>query len=289
MLTRTTVMAMETLARIIHYGASKELLFALLTLAVIVLLVGLRNREFLWGVVRSVEWVSNTVGRIIAWAVLIMVLQQALIVMLQRVFRVSEISLGPFGYAFTRDLSWFAEELRLYNAAIVALCAAYTFVQGGHVRVDLFYAAASWRARRIIDMLGSLFFVLPFMTVVWLFGWSFMWRHLVTPKVSPTDTLESLLRKSQLMRWNVETIGFSPSGFDGFFLFKILLVLFAAMMFMQGLAYFYRNLLEYLEGPESSGKFSDLEGSTEDDSAASGERAAAAEKTAPAPVTGSPA
>ena len=182
----------EWLARLIYYGASTEFLFIIIDLALIILIVGLFVRPFLWRVVRVIEGVSNAVGRTAAWFSLFMVLQQVLIVSLQRVFRVSEITLGPFGYVFTRDVSWFAEELKLYNAILVTLAAAYTFVQGGHVRVDLFYASVSFRAKRVIDMMGSLFFVLPFMTIIWLFGWFFLWRHLVTPKVASRRTSWSL-------------------------------------------------------------------------------------------------
>ena len=173
----------QSLGRLIYYGASVELLFVVFDIAIAVLAVGLWRRWLLWGVVRGIEALNNAVGRVAAWAALIMVMQQVLIVSLQRIFRVSEISAGPFGIVFTKDLSWFGEELKLYNAAIVTLCAAYTFVQGGHVRVDLFYAGMRFRARKVMDMFGSLFFVIPFMTVVWLFGWHFLWRHLVTPKV----------------------------------------------------------------------------------------------------------
>ncbi|MBC6439591.1 MAG: TRAP transporter small permease subunit [Rhodospirillales bacterium] len=249
----------EDLVKIIYYGGSIDSLFVIIDLALIVLAIGLWRRGFLWGVVRGIEAISNTVGRIAAWAVLIMILQQIMIIALQRIFLVSEITIGPFGIVFTRDLSWFSEELKLYNAMIVALCAAYTFVQGGHVRVDLVYSAVSFRKKRCLDMFGSLFFMLPFIGVIWLFGWYFLWRHLITPKVSATDTLESLERKAALVRWNVETMGFSPNGFDAYFLFKILLVAFAAMMFLQGLGHFYRSLLEYIEGPDSADRFKDFD------------------------------
>ena len=258
----------RSLSRIIYYGASVELLFVVFDVAIAVLVIGLWRRAVLWAVVRGIEAVNNAVGRMAAWAALIMVVQQVLIVSLQRIFRVSEISAGPFGIVFTKDLSWFGEELKLYNAAIVTLCAAYTFIQGGHVRVDLFYSSMRFRTRKLMDMFGSLFFVIPFMTVVWLFGWHFMWRHLVTPKVSATDSLELLLRKARLMRWNVETIGFSPSGFDGYFLFKVLLVAFAGLMFLQGLAFFYRSLLEYLEGPASENRYRDFDATFEEPVAA---------------------
>ena len=249
----------EGIVRIVHYGASVELLFVIVDVALILLVAGLFWHALLWRVVRAIEGIANAVGRWAAWAGLAMVLQQVMVVALQRIFRVSEITLGPFGLVFTKDLSWFGEELKLYNAAIVTLCAAYTFVQGGHVRVDLFYSAMGYRARRLVDMAGSLLFVLPFTAVVWLFGWSFLWRHLVTPKVSARDTLETLERKAAVLRWNVETIGFSPNGFDAYFLFKVLLLAFAGLMFLQGLGFFYRRLLEYLEGPEAEDRFRDLD------------------------------
>ncbi|MEM9794430.1 MAG: TRAP transporter small permease subunit [Pseudomonadota bacterium] len=247
----------EAMGRFIYYGGSTEFFFAVLVFFLLVLVAGLVWRRFLWGVVVGLEGFANTTGRLFAWAGLLMVLQQVMIVFLQRIFRVSEISLGPFGYSFARDLSWWSEELKLYNAMIVALCCAYTFVQGGHVRVDLFYAGMGHRVKRVTDMLGSLFFMLPAMTLTWMFGWYFLWRHLVTPKISASDSIEQVIRKSGLMKWNVETIGFSPNGFDAYFLFKVLLVGFAGMMFLQAWAFFYRSLLEFLEGPESAGKYLD--------------------------------
>jgi len=242
------------LIHFIYYGASKELFFAIFDIFMVMTVVGVFYRKFLWAVVRGFEAFANTVGRFFAWASLFMVLQQIMIVFLQRIFKVSEIAISPFGYAFTRDLSWYGEELKLYNAMIVTLAASYTFVQGGHVRVDLFYAGMRHRAKKVVDMFGSLFFIIPFMTIIWMFGWFFMWRNLVTPKVSVANSLELLERKSRLLKWNVETIGFSPNGFDGYFLFKILLISFAGMMFIQGLTFFWRSMLEFIEGEASAGK-----------------------------------
>ena len=245
------------LTRFIYYGGSSELLYFVLFLFIAITVAGLWKRGFLWLVVRVLEAFANSVGRVAAWAGLIMVLQQVMVVFLQRVFTVSQVSISPFGFPFSKDLSWFGEELKLYNAIVVCMCCSYTFVQGGHVRVDLFYAGISYRAKRIVDMFGSLFFIVPTMCLIWMYGWFFLWRHLVTPKISVTDKLEILERKARLLKWNVETIGFSPSGFDAYFLFKMLLVIFAGMMLVHGIAFFFRSLLEYLEGPESEGKYLD--------------------------------
>ncbi len=249
----------KSLIRFIYYGASKEFLFVVIDVFLIIMVLGLLYRPFLWAVVRLIEGFSNAVGRFFAWAGLIMVLQQVMIVFLQRIFRVSEISVGPFGVVFTKDLSWFGEELKLYNAMIVALVAAYTFVQGGHVRVDLVYARVSYSAKRVIDMLGSLFFIMPSMFLIWMFGWFFMWRSFVTPKFPASSTLESMLRKAPFLKENIELIGFSPNGFNAYFLFKMLLVSYAFMMIIQGAGFFYRSMLELIEGKDSEGKNLDLD------------------------------
>lgn len=246
----------KAMMRFIYYGGSTEFFFVVFDIFIVMTIIGILRPRIMWGVVIGIEWFNNRVGRLFAWAGLIMVVQQIIIVFQQRIFRVSELSFG-FGSAFTKDLSWYAEELKLYNALIVALCCAYTFTQGGHVRVDLFYSGMKHKTRRIVDMFGSLFFILPVMVLTWMYGWFFLWRHLITPKVSATDKLELLERKSRLLKWNVETIGFSPNGFDAYFLFKFLLVGFALMMMMAGVAFFYRSFLEYREGEESAGKYLD--------------------------------
>ena len=246
----------QAMMRFIYYGASRELFFVLVVALVIVTAIGMRKRAFMWGMVRGLEGFANAVGRLFAWAGLIMVIQQIIIIFMQRIFTRPDISIG-FGIPLQFDISWYAEELKLFNALVVTLCVAYTFVQGGHVRVDLFYAGAKFRTKKIVDMFGAAFFMMPFAIVTWLYGWFFMWRHLVTPNPSASDSLALLLRKSRLLKWNVETIGFSPSGFNGYFIFKVLLCMFCIMVMLQAIALFYRSWCELREGEESEGKYLD--------------------------------
>ena len=246
----------EAVMRFVYYGASMELFFVLFFIFLVVTGIGLARNSFMWGCVRVLEGFANGVGRFFAWAGLLMVLQQILIIFMQRVFAVSEISIG-FGMTFAKDVSWWSEELKLYNAMIVCLCAAYTFVQGGQVRVDLLYANMSYRTKRLFDMIGCMIFMIPAALVTWLYGWFFLWRHLVVPNPSASESLDRLLNKARALRWNVETIGFSPNGFNAYFLFKILLVAFTLMVILQAIAFFYRSYLERKEGPESEGKYLD--------------------------------
>ena len=246
----------ESLMRFIYYGASVEFFFVVFAVFLVVSVIGFINNRFMWGCVRVLEGFANTVGRFFAWAGLLMVMQQIVIIFMQRVFAVSEISLG-FGVVFTKDVSWWAEELKLYNAMIVCLCVTYTFVQGGHVRVDLVYSAVSYRTKKLIDMIGSLVFMVPAAILTWLYGWFFLWRHLVVPNPSASDSLDRLITKARALRWNIETIGFSPNGFNAYFLFKLLLVAFTAMVMLHAVAFFYRSFLELKEGPDSDGKYID--------------------------------
>ncbi len=246
----------ESLMRFVYFGASKEFLFVFIDLFIVLTIAGILYRPLMWSIVRGLETFANTIGRAAAWAGLTMVLLQILIIFLQRVFAVSQISFG-FGMSFTFDVSWWSESLKFYNAMIVALCATYTFVQGGHVRVDLIYSGVSYRTKKLIDMFGSIVFMLPAAFIVWLYGWFFMWRHLIVPNPSASNTLDQLVMKARALRWNVETIGFSPNGFNAYFLFKILLLAYTGMVIVHAVAFFYRSFLERTEGEASENKYLD--------------------------------
>ena len=248
----------QSLMRFIYYGASIELFFALSIILIFYTVIAVFYRPLMWKTVTSLETLANTTGRFFSWAGLTMVLIQIVIIFIQRIFAVSEITIG-FGLAFSFDVSWWSESLKLYNAMIVALCVTYTFVQGGHVRVDLVYSVVSYRTKRVIDMFGSIFFMLPAAILLWMYSWFFMLRHLIVPKPSASDTVEKLVMKARALRWNVETIGFSPNGFNAYFLFKMLILAYTGLIMIHAISFFYRSFLEWSEGEESEGKHLDLD------------------------------
>lgn len=248
----------KAIMRFVYYGGSIEFFFVVFTTFILLFFAGALYRPFMWRMVVFFEGIANTIGRAFAWAGLIMVIQQVLIVIMQRIFTRPDIVLG-LGIPINFDISWYAEELKLYNALVITLCATYTFVQGGHVRVDLVYANVSFRAKKIIDMFGSLVFMMPMAVITWMYSWYFMWRHLIVPKPSASDSVERLLAKSRILKWNVETIGFSPNGFTGYFIFKILLVTFAGLIFIHAWAFLMRSYAELVEGEGSEDKYKDLD------------------------------
>ena len=99
--------------------------------------------------------------------------------------------------------------------------------------------------------------ILVMAVLIWMYAWYFMWRHLIVPNPSASEPLDRLMMKARALRWNVETIGFSPNGFSAYFLFKILLVVMTGLIFVHAWAFLFRSYLEWKEGPESEHKYLD--------------------------------
>ena len=58
-------------------------------------------------------------------------------------------------------------ELIIYgHAALFMLASAWTLQTNGHVRVDIFYADASPRTKALVDLVGALVLLLPFVAVI---------------------------------------------------------------------------------------------------------------------------
>ena len=69
-------------------------------------------------------------------------------------------------YVFGLGSIWLTETIIYGHATLFMLAAAWTLREGGHVRVDIFYADAGPRRRALIDLCGALFLLLPFMLVL---------------------------------------------------------------------------------------------------------------------------
>lgn len=68
---------------------------------------------------------------------------------------------------------------------VFLLGAAYTLQHNDHVRVDVFYARFSRKGKAIADLIGTLFFLLPFSTLVIWFSWRAVFRSWAVRETSP--------------------------------------------------------------------------------------------------------
>jgi len=91
--------------------------------------------------------------------------------------------------------------------------AAWTLQQGGHVRVDIFYADASPRTRAMVDLGGALLLLLPFVAALAWFSLPYVARSWAT------------LERSR-----------ETSGLPLVYLLKTLIPTFALLLGLQGIA-----------------------------------------------------
>jgi TRAP-type mannitol/chloroaromatic compound transport system permease small subunit len=146
-----------------------------------------------------IDRLNAAIGRTVAWLCLLVVLVQFAVVLMRYTFGLGSI--------------WLSESIIYGHATLFMLAAAWTLRDGGHVRVDIFYADASPRQRAWIDFAGALLLLLPFMLVLLWFSLPYVGRS-----------------------WAILETSRETSGLPAVFLLKTLIPLFAGMMALQGVA-----------------------------------------------------
>ena len=156
-------------------------------------------------VAAAIDRLNEAIGRATSWCALAIVLIAFAVVLLRYVLGAGSI--------------WLQESIIYAHAALFLLAAAWTLKEGGHVRVDVFYAAASPRAKAWIDLLGALLLLLPFCIAIIWFSWPYVTRS-----------------------WVVLEGSRETSGLPLVFLLKTLIPLFAAMLALQGISQAIKSL-----------------------------------------------
>jgi TRAP-type mannitol/chloroaromatic compound transport system permease small subunit len=146
-----------------------------------------------------IDRLNAAIGRGAAWCAVAIVLIGFAVVLLRYVLGMGSI--------------WLQESILYFHAALFLLAAAWTLKEGGHVRVDVFYAEAAPRTKSWIDLFGSLFLLLPFCFAILWFSLPYVERS-----------------------WGILERSRESSGLPLVFLLKTLIPLFAAMLALQGLS-----------------------------------------------------
>jgi TRAP-type mannitol/chloroaromatic compound transport system permease small subunit len=92
--------------------------------------------------------VNEFIGKWISWAILASILISAVNAVIRKAFNMS-------------SNAWLEAQWYLFGAAFM-LAAAYTLKQNEHIRIDIVYGMWSRRTQHWIDLIGHLFFLMPF-------------------------------------------------------------------------------------------------------------------------------
>ena len=152
-----------------------------------------------------IDRLTAAIGRAVSGLVVLVVLLQFALVVAR--------------YLFGAGSVWLTESVVYAHATLFMLAAAWTLQCGGHVRVDIFYVQMSKRRKALIDLIGALLLLLPFMIVL-------LW--LSTPYVARS--------------WAIVEHSQEASGLPIVFLLKTLIPLFALLMALQGISQAIRSV-----------------------------------------------
>lgn len=108
--------------------------------------------------------------------------------------------------------------------------AGYTLLRDGHVRVDIFYASATPKARSIVDVAGAVTMLIPVCILVWWTAWPYV-----------------------MASWAVFEGSRETSGIQAVFLLKTVLLVFAAVLGAQGFSMAVKGVLHLAGYPLPQG------------------------------------
>ena len=155
----------------------------------------------------KLESLNEWCGRTISWLTLVMVIITFLVVVLRYLF----------------DIGWIAmqESVSYMHAMVFLVGASYTLKHNGHVRVDIFYRKMSSEKQAWVDLLGSVFLLLPVCAFIFWASWEYV-----------------------LTSWSFKEGSPEAGGLPGVYLLKSLLLVMPALLITQGVAHFIQNLLK---------------------------------------------
>lgn len=155
---------------------------------------------------RAINLVNRLVGNVFMWlSVAIVVICFAVVV--ER-------------YVFGSTRLWMQDLYAWLNGVMFTAVAGYALYRNEHVRVDIFYRPASTLKKAWMDLAGVLLFLLPFTWVVYEYTFNFVQRS-----------------------WRIWEASSNVGGMPGFWVLKSFILVFAAVIALQGVAMALRSVL----------------------------------------------
>ena len=161
---------------------------------------------FLALLVRVISGINRAVGEVLSWLALACVLVCFTVVVQRYFFNISTL--------------WVQDLYVWLSGAMFTGVAGFALMRDDHVRVDIFYRPASLRRKAMADLFGVIFFLLPFIYVVF---------HYAYPAVARS--------------WGYYEGSANIGGMPGLFLLKSFAIVFAVLVGLQGLAMALRAIL----------------------------------------------
>ncbi len=166
--------------------------------------------QVLISLAKAIDALNQRIGGVIAWLALIMVLVQFVVVLMRYVFGLGSIAMQ--------------ESIIYMHGILFMVGAGYTLLHDGHVRVDIFYREASPKHKARVDIFGVLVFLLPICVLLWVYSWPYVQNS-----------------------WAVYEGSKETSGIQAVFLLKSIVLVFIALIALQGISMMIHALAVLLD------------------------------------------
>lgn len=111
------------------------------------------------GIIRIINAINEQVGKLTAWFTTVLVLLVGLHVLMR--------------YQMDYNPTWITELEWHIFALIFLLGAGYSMKHDRHVRVDLFYTRFSEKDKALVNLIGTLFFLIPWCVLMIIYSFSY--------------------------------------------------------------------------------------------------------------------
>ena len=158
----------------------------------------------------TISYINKIAGFICAMIVVLMSLNVFLVVVLRYLFGISFI--------------WMQETYVWMHAYIFMLGAGYTYLNDDHVRIDIIYRSSSKLYKALVDSIGIIFLLFPFLYIIWNYSYPFVYKS-----------------------WQMNEISREAGGLSMLYLLKLAILLFVVLLSIQAIAKIINNFINIIQ------------------------------------------
>ena len=158
----------------------------------------------------TINYINKIAGFICALLVVLMSLNVFLVVVLRYLFGISFI--------------WMQETYVWMHAYIFMLGAGFTYLSDDHVRIDIIYRSSSKLYKSLVDSIGIIFLLFPFLYIIWNYSYPFVYKS-----------------------WQMNEISREAGGLGMLYLLKLAILLFVILLSIQAIAKIINNFINIIQ------------------------------------------
>ena len=110
------------------------------------------------------------------------------------------------------------------HAYIFMLGAGFTYLNDEHVRIDIIYKSSTPIYRALVDLIGNIVLLIPFLYIIWIFSYPFVYKS-----------------------FQMNEISREAGGLSMLYLLKFAILIFVSLLFIQAVSKIINSFLNIIK------------------------------------------